>query len=57
MPAEAPLPADSPIEAIDITYPERSIRVLGFPLHWLAVFVILSMLSAILLRPVFKVVL
>jgi hypothetical protein len=55
-PAEAPLPADSPIEAIDITYPERAIAVFGFPLHWLAVFVILSMLFALLLRPVFKVV-
>jgi hypothetical protein len=55
LPAEAPLPADSPIEAIDITYPERAIHVFGFPLHWLAVFVILSMLFAFLLRPVFKV--
>lgn len=59
LPAEAPLPADSPIEAIDITYPERAIAipVLGFPLHWIAVFVILSMLFAFLLRPLFKVVL
>lgn len=57
MPAEAPLPADSPIEAIDITYPERAIPVFGFRLHWLAVFVILSTLMAFLLRPVFKVVL
>jgi hypothetical protein len=57
MPAEAPLPADSPIEAIDITYPERAIQMFGYPLHWLAVFVILSMLFAFLLRPVFKVVL
>lgn len=56
-PAEAPLPADSAIEAIDITYPERAIRVLGFPLHWLVIFVILSTLFAFLLRPVFKVVL
>jgi hypothetical protein len=57
MPAEAPLPADSPIEAIDVTYPERAIDVLGFSLHWVLVFVILSMLFAFLLRPVFKVVL
>jgi hypothetical protein len=57
MPAEAPLPADSPIEAIDISYPERAIRVFGFPLDWVAVFVVLSMLSAILLRRVFNVVL
>lgn len=59
LPAEAPLPAGSPIEAIDITYPERAIPipVLGFPLHWVAVFVILSMLFAFLLRPFFKVVL
>jgi hypothetical protein len=57
MPVEAPVPADSPIEAIDITYPERAIRVFGFPLHWLAVFVVLSTLFAFLFRPVFKVVL
>jgi hypothetical protein len=57
MPAEAPLPADSPIEAIAITYPERAIRVFGFPLHWIVVFLILSTLFAFLLRPVFKVVL
>jgi hypothetical protein len=57
MPAEAPLPADSPIEAIAITYPERAIRVLGFPLHWIVIFLILSTLFAFLLRPVFKVVL
>jgi hypothetical protein len=56
-PAEAPLPADSPIEAIDITYPELAFVMFGFPLHWLAVFVILSTLFAFLLRPVFKVVL
>ena len=57
MPAEAPLPADSPIEAIVITYPERAIPLLGYPLHWLAIFVILSMLFAFLLRPFFDVVL
>lgn len=58
LPAEAPLPADSPIEAIAITYPERAIAIpiLGLPLHWLVVFVILSMLFAFLLRPLFKVV-
>ena len=57
MPAEAPLPADSPIEAIEITYPERAIDVLGFPLHWVVVFLLLSTLFAFLLRPVFDVVL
>jgi hypothetical protein len=56
-PVEAPLPDDSSIEAIDITYPERAIRVFGFPLHWLAVFIVLSTLFAFLFRPVFKVVL
>jgi hypothetical protein len=57
MPAEAPLPADSPIEAIEVTYPARHIPVLGFPLHWVVVFLLLSTLFAFLLRPVFKVVL
>lgn len=56
-PAEPPLPAESPIEAIEVRYPERGIEVLGFSLHWVLVFVILSTLFAFLLRPVFKVVL
>jgi hypothetical protein len=56
-PAEAPLPADSPIEAIEITYPERAIDVLGFPLHWVIVFLLLSTLFAFLFRSVFDVVL
>jgi hypothetical protein len=57
MPAEAPLPDDSPIEAIEITYPERAIPVLGVPLHWVVVFLLLSTLFAFLFRPLFDVVL
>jgi hypothetical protein len=57
MPAEAPLPADSPIEAIEVAYPERAIPVLGFPLHWVVVFLLLSTLFAFLFRSFFDVVL
>jgi hypothetical protein len=57
MPAEAPLPADSPIEAIEITYPERAIPVLGVHFHWIVVFLLLSTLFAFVFRSVFNVVL
>jgi hypothetical protein len=57
MPGEPPIPADSPIEAIEVAYPERAIPILGFPLPWVGVFLLLSTLFAFLLRPVFKVVL
>ena len=55
-PVEAPLPADSAIEAITIAYPARAIGVLGVPLHWVVLFLVLSMAFALLLRPLFGVV-
>ena len=56
-PAEPPLPAGSGIESIAITYPERSIAIFGWELHWLIVFLVLSTAFAFVLRSRFKVVL
>jgi hypothetical protein len=49
-PAEPPLPESSPVYAIALTYPERSIDVFGWGIHWLIVFFVLVLAIAYLLR-------
>ncbi len=49
-PAEPPFPDDTPIEAIEIAYPGRSVSLFGWDLHWLVVFFLLTMLFALALR-------
>jgi len=56
-PAEAPLPADSPIHAIHIDYQERDVSVLGLGMHWLIPFFALSIAFAFAMRGWFKVTL
>lgn len=56
-PAEPPLPAQSPIRAISLRYPERDVDVFGWPLHWMIVFFILTIVFAFALRGPFKVTL
>jgi uncharacterized membrane protein (DUF106 family) len=54
-PAEPPLPADGPVEAIQIDYPDREVSVLGLGLHWMIPFFVLSIAFAFALRGLFKV--
>ena len=54
-PAEAALPAASPIRSITITYPEADVSVLGWPLHWMIVYFVLAIVFAFALRNTFKV--
>ena len=54
-PAEPPLPADGPIQAIHVAYPDRAISVLGFGLHWMIPFFVLSIAFAFALRGWMKV--
>jgi uncharacterized membrane protein (DUF106 family) len=54
-PAEPPLPTDSPIRAIHLDYPDREISVLGFGMHWLIPFFVLSIAFAFALRGRMKV--
>lgn len=56
-PIEAPLPADSRLESIAVTYPERAIRIAGRDTHWMIVFVALTMVCAFALKGRFGVVL
>jgi uncharacterized membrane protein (DUF106 family) len=54
-PAEDPLPKDSPVEAIELGYPDNEIDLFGWRLHWLIVFFILSMVFAFSLKSFFGV--
>lgn len=49
-PSEAPLPADSPVAAIRVDYPERTLTVLGFEFHWLVVYLAASFAFVLALR-------
>ncbi len=54
-PAEAPLPADSAAIAIELHYQERELSVLGFGMHWLIWFFILTMALAFAMKGWFGV--
>lgn len=42
-PGEPPIPADRAVEAIEIGYPALELEVLGWPVHWLPAFLVLSL--------------
>jgi hypothetical protein len=45
-PSEPLLDASGPVSAISLTYPEPGMDVLGFRVHWLILFMVVSMASA-----------
>jgi len=54
-PAEPPLPSGSPVHAVHLSYPGREVSVLGYGMHWMVPFFVLSIAFAFALRGVFKV--
>jgi hypothetical protein len=54
-PAEPPLPENSPIRSIRLSYPDREVSVLGFGMHWMIPFFVLSLIFAFSLKGRFKV--
>lgn len=56
-PAEAPLPGGAALTSISLAYPERDIQILGWGVHWMIVYFVLSMLIAFALRKRFNVTL
>jgi hypothetical protein len=54
-PAEEALPPGSPIRSISVRYPDASVSVFGWPLHWMIVYFVLAIVFAFALRNVFKV--
>ena len=53
-PTESSLPANSPIESIEIVYPHVDSWITGAD-YWVVYFFIVSMVAALMLKPVFKV--
>ena len=54
-PAEDPLPKSSPIQSIELDYPDEEVDLFGLSLHWLIWFFVLSIAFAFSLRRVFGV--
>jgi len=53
-PAERPFKADSPVKSITIEYPEKDGQLWGVPL-WIVYFLVISMASFLVFKPIFKV--
>jgi len=53
-PAEPPLPP-GPVRAVHLAYPDREVSVLGYGMHWMIPFFVLSIAFAFALRGLFKV--
>jgi hypothetical protein len=49
------LPAGSDVLSAEIEYPRRDFRLLGYRMHWIWPFLVLSLLSGYLLKGVFRV--
>ncbi|MEW5979270.1 MAG: hypothetical protein AB1898_26045 [Acidobacteriota bacterium] len=54
-PGEPVLSESVPVEEITVAYPQRSIDLLGWQIHWLAVFFVASTAFAFALKGLFKV--
>jgi hypothetical protein len=56
-PSEMPLPADSALSSLIVAYPEGTVDVFGWQVHWMIVYFALSIAFAFALRKPFGVVL
>jgi hypothetical protein len=54
-PIEPPYGTGAAVTAIDVSLPERSTPILGLDVHWLISFVVLSMVFALLVKPIIRV--
>jgi len=54
-PGEPPLSKDLPIEQVEVKYPARNMNLFGWHIHWLIIYVALSVIFGFAFRGVFKV--
>lgn len=54
-PAEKPLPRSGPLQSVEIAYPPRKMNLFGWRLHWLIVFLILSIAMGLALKRPFRI--
>ncbi len=50
--AESPMPAESPIQSIEVGYPSRSIAFVGFEWNWIWLFFVLSLVAGFLFKTI-----
>ncbi len=49
-PAEDPVPRDAPVHSISIAYPEASVSLLGWEMHWVVAFLLLTIVFGFALQ-------
>lgn len=49
------IPADSPIDRVEVFYPKRSTPLFGWDVHWLITLILLSIVFAFVFKPFMKV--
>jgi hypothetical protein len=49
-PSEAPLPEDAGLSTVRVPYPDRTLRVAGVDMHWLVVYLVLTIVFVLGLR-------
>lgn len=54
-PGEPPLPKDTPIRSVEITYPLKNMNFFGLHLHWLIAYLALSIIFGFAFKGIFKV--
>lgn len=54
-PAESPIPKDSPLKRIEISYPFERMNFFGWHLHWLIPYFVLSIIIGFALKGFFKI--
>jgi len=54
-PTERPIPYDSPIKTIEISYPPERMNLFGWRIHWLVAYFILSIVFGFAFKGMFKV--
>jgi hypothetical protein len=54
-PGEAPLPGNTPVKSVEIKYPSQSMNFFGWHIHWIIVYLALSVLFGFAFKGVFRV--
>lgn len=54
-PGERPLPGDSPVRSVELTYPAQRLHLFGIRLHWIIAYLGLSIVFGFALKKPFKV--
>lgn len=54
-PGEPPLSGEPPIKAIEIKYPAKNMNLFGWHIHWLIIYMVLSVILSFAFRGVFKI--